>query len=461
MPNVSTPQHPFRTGCCWKLRALATARLAGHTSILHRPSRKDVSLFTPQQLFGEIGSSGDIVSNAPFLERARLERDQERDVSAKLALGGYLTARLIERLLTSDDTTESRRHIRELPSDLPETAHLRGITDALPNDGQPLAGLRLGIMAYAYFLEHEGRLEEALQTLTLAVRTYGERVPPAEFASTALFAGRLNRLLARWPTAMACYAATESAATTAGDLVMVLRSRLGRAHVFKGQGNLPLARATAEDVARAAEAAGLREVQAMAWADIGSVLSNEGRQVEAVQAIYRAFMLTEDAVQRMRTLGDLGTVLRDIGAYEAGRLAFDIVVSSKTSFLVRTNALLELMELESTVGNRMAFERCRGEAGHLRKRMPPSMLADYHYKLGIGLARFGQYSRARRALAAGLELSEAHHINTWYFRFERILASLSECETREPESATPDGLSGSPTVQAVAVGLREFASLTG
>jgi tetratricopeptide (TPR) repeat protein len=430
-----------------------------------------VSLFTPQQLFGEIGSSEDIMSNAPFLERARAEREQERDASARLALGGYVVARLVERLLTSEDTAESRqglrwqidavrRHVRELPSDLPEAAHLRGITDAVPTDGQPLAGLRLSVMAYAYFLEHEARLEEALQALTLALRTYGQRVPPSDFATTALFAGRLNRQLARWGMATACYAAAENAAEAIGDLVIVLRSRLGRGQVFRGQGNLPLARSTAEEVARAAAAAGLREVQAMAYTDIGSALSNEGRGVDAVQAIYQAFLLTEDAAQRMRVLGDLGVVLREIGAYEAVRLAFDIVVASKTSFLVRTNALLELMELESMLGNRVAFERRRAEAGELRERMPPSMLADYHFKLGVGLARFGQFSRARSVLTAGLQLSEVHRINTWYFRFERVLANLSECEIREPEHATVAGLTGSPAVQEVAVGLREYACLT-
>jgi hypothetical protein len=162
----------------------------------------------------------------------------------------------------------------------------------------------------------------------------------------------------------------------------------------------------------------------------------------------------------MRVLGDLGVGLREIGAYEAGRLALDIVVASKTSFQVRTNALLELMELESTVGDRLAFERWRAEAGEALERMPPSMLADYHFKLGVGLARFGQFTRARSVLTAGLQLSEVHRINTWYFRFERVLANLAECEIREPEHAAVACLSGSPAVHEVAVGLREYASST-
>jgi hypothetical protein len=411
------------------------------------------------------------MSNAPFLERARVERGQERESSARSALGGYLVARLVERVLTCEDTADSRqglrwqieavrRHVRELPPDLPESAHLRGITDAVPTDARPLAGLRLSIMAYAYFLEHEARLEEALQALTLAVRTYGQRVPPSDFATTALFAGRLNRLLARWATATACYAAAESAAEVIDDLVVVLRSRLGRSAVLRGEGNIPLAQAMAEDVARVAARAQLREVEAMAHTDIGAVLALQGHRVQAVQANYRAFQLVEDGLQRMRVLGDLGIGLLELGAYEVARTAFEIVVSSKTSFLVRTNALLELMELESAAGNRMAFERRRVAVEEVRERMPPSMLADLHFKSGVGWARFAQVSRARDMLTAGLQLSETHRLNAWYFRFERVLAGLSGCGPHESDRATPSAFHDAPAVEEVAVGLREYALLT-
>src|SRR5437870_1649336 len=113
------------------------------------------------------------MSNAPFLERARLEREQERDASARLALGGYVVARLVERS----------------------------------------------------------------------------------------------------SVATACYAAAADAAEEIGDLVIVLRSRLGRSAVLRGEGNLPLAQAMVEEVARVAARAHLREVEAMAHTDLGAVLA--------------------------------------------------------------------------------------------------------------------------------------------------------------------------------------------
>ena len=426
-------------------------------------------LFTPQQLFGEAEPSADVLTHAPFLERARAEHEREREISARLALGAYLVSRLIDRVLERDNEDAAqdgllwqldavRRHLRELPPDSPESAHLHGIADAVPVGPQPFASLRLSLMAYAYFLEHDGRLEEALEVLALAVRTHGPTVPATDFAASALFAGRLNRLLARWTEATSCYLAAESAAERAGDQVLALRGRLGRSAVLRGQGNLPLARTSAEVVVVAARAADLRDVQAMALCDLGAVYADEGRRVEAVEANYEAFRLTDDALQRMRVLGDLGINLKEIGATDGARVAFELVIGARTSFQLRTNAILELMELESTVGDRMAFERRRAEAEQAQGRMPPSMLADYHYKAGVGLARFGQVSRGRQMLIAGLAITETHRLNAWYFRLERVLANLEACDTPTPEAATVVGLGELPAVQAVAVGLREYAA---
>ena len=428
-------------------------------------------LFTPQQLFGEVESSADVLNHAPFLERARDEHEREREVSARLALGAYLVSRLVDRLLVRDEAPGAqegtlwqldavRRHLRELPADAPESAHLHGITDAIPVGPQSFASLRLSLMAYAYFLEHEGRLEEAIEILELAVRTHGEEIPAGDFAASALFAGRLNRLLARWPQANACYSAGEAAATTAGDTVLTLRARLGRGAVLRGQGNHPLARQIAQEVAASAAVSGHREVEALAYADLGVVLMNEGRQVEAIQATYQSFLLSDDLLQRTRALGDLGVALLGVGAIEAARTAFDIVLRSRSSLIVRLNAVLELMDIESAIGNRMAFERRRAEGETERPRMPPSMLADYYYKAGVGLARFGQTARARDLLLAGQEHSENYRLNAWYFRFEHTIANLAGCEIREPDPTLAEAQEQPPAIRKVAIGLRDFALQT-
>jgi tetratricopeptide (TPR) repeat protein len=438
------------------------------------PHLEGKRLFSSEQLFDKVGSSADVLRHAPFLERARVERDHDREVSARLALAAYVTARLMDRLhegAADDESREAfawqveavRRHLSNLPPELPETAHLVGILEAVTSSGQIPIGLRLGLTAYAYFLEHEARLAEALDVLALAARCHEKAIAPGEFAAIALFAARLHRLQAQWAPAIASYTAAEEAGHAAGDMVVVLRSRLGRCGVLRGQGNLPASRALAESVLRSAEELGLRDVQAMAWADLGVVLVLQGQFADSVQAKYRAFRLAEDEIQRMRYLGDLGEGLAQIGAHVAARTAFEIVIASPTSFLVRTNAILELMELESGADNRVAFERLRAEAESVRERMPPSMTADYLYKVGVGLARFGRTARAREVLSEGLRSSEASGLNAWYFRIERTLQSLTSgavADTRQATLPAAAGLRDLPAVQDVALGLREYA-LTG
>jgi tetratricopeptide (TPR) repeat protein len=426
-------------------------------------------LYTPQRLFGDVGSSSDILSHEPFLERARLQREQDLDGSARLALGAYVVARLVDKLLLVENDGEPlegflwqreavRRHVEELPPEAPETAHLAGVISAVPGSGHATSSLWMSLTAYAYFLEHEGRLEEALESLTLAARSQGSRTTPADFAAYALFAGRLNRQLARWDAASACYRAAEEAGQHVGDSLAMLRGRLGQGAVHRGQGNYPAARATAESVVREAGDLHLIDAQALAYADLGVVYTLQGLRLEGLKAHYEAFRLTPDPVQRMRTLGDLALGLLEIGACNAARIAFQIVAESNTSLLVRLNAHLELMEIESSVGNRMAFERCRSAAEEHQQRMSPSMLVDYEYKLGVGLARFGQMVRARAAFTRAMELSEAHRLNAWYFKVEQALGELSQYQGRHSVRQTTSELSESPAVRSMETGLREYAA---
>jgi hypothetical protein len=418
-------------------------------------------------LFGEVGSSTDVLNHEPFLERARLQREQEHDGSARLALGAYVLARLIDRMLSLELEPEAlqgfrwqleavRRHVKELPAAAPETAHLTGVVEAVSADGKLSPAVWMSLTAYAYFLEHEGRLEESLEMLVLAARAQGEATRPSDFISYALFAGRLNRMLARWDTATSCYLAGVQAAQETGDVVAMLRGRLGCSGVDRGRGNLPLARATAEAVAAEAASLGLRDVEAMAYGDLGAVYGLLGLRLEALKAQYRAFQLAEDPELRLRMLGDVAFGLRELGALEAARIAFSIVTESTSSLLLRANAHLELMDIHSAVGNRVAFERYRTLAEKCREKMSPSMSVDFGYKLGTGLARFGQISRAREALNSALSMAEAHGLNTWYFKVEQALEELNQNpEHQLATQAAP--ASDAPDLREMEAELREYA----
>jgi hypothetical protein len=180
--------------------------------------------------------------------------------------------------------------------------------------------------------------------------------------------------------------------------------------------------------------------------------------MEALEAHYRAFQLHSNPMHRMRTLGDLGLGLAEIGAHDAARLAFQIVVESDAAVPVRYNALLELMDLESVVGNRVAFERCRVAAEGFRDRMSPSMLVDYKFKLGSGLVRFGQNTRARTILREALKLAEQYELNAWYFKVEQALAAQAQGQEEQLRRGRElSDLSAAPAVREMESGLREYA----
>jgi tetratricopeptide (TPR) repeat protein len=426
-------------------------------------------LFTTQRLFGDVGLPSNTLTYEPFLERARVQREQDSDVSARLALGGYVVARLVDKLLLLNDDAELveafrwqleavRRHVSDLPDHAPETAHLAGILTSVPDAGAPTSSLWMSLTAYAYFLEHEARLEESLEMLMLAARAQGQDTSPADFAAYALFAGRLNRQLARWDMAIACYTAAETAASHVGDSFLMLRGRLGVGAVHRGRGNYPAARASAERVVQEATELQLADAQALAYADLGVVYSLQGLPLEAVHAHFQAFQLSTDNVRRMRALGDLALGLFEIGAYDAARLAFQIVADSDAELLVRMNARLELMDLESSVGNRVAFERCRAAVEEYGDRMSPSMSCDYRYKLGVGFARFGQAGRARAELTKGLTAAEKFRLNAWYFKIDQKLGEvLTPSSVQSPTHAVSE-LSEAPVVEELMIGLREYAA---
>ena len=432
-------------------------------------------MLTPARLFDARPGGSDLMTHEAFLDRARTEREQGREDSSRIALAAYLMARVIERIPggnSSEEEQESfkwqldsaRRYIAELPADTSEVSHLSGIIEAaaLP-EGSRTSAVRTSLMAYCYFLEHEGRFEEALEVLADATRTFGTAIPESEFTKVGLLSGRLNRMLAQWEAANRAYRAAAEAAAAEGDRQGVFLSRLGRANVLRGQGNLTAARVLIEQVIEEAGQAGLPEIQGRGYSDLGAVLSVQGLVLESLQAQHEALEHTRDEPMRCRILGDLGITLRDMGAHQPARQAFELVAASRSSFVVRANAVIELMDLESGLGNRVAFERRRLAAMAFAERMPPSMAVDYHFKVGVGLMRFGQAHRAERSLLDALRLAEHHGLNEWFFRVERVLGNLGSCPDSaivRHESASTE-LWESPALAEVAAGLQRCAQALG
>ena len=419
-------------------------------------------------LFGPPAPLYSLAEHAPFLERATQDQDESR---ASLALAAYATGRLIDRCIARSsrpaaaeldrELASIRAHVGEPPQDHPEGAHLSRVLAALDPDPRATPGLGKALLAYAAFLEQQGRLEEALEVTALAARAYGPGISPGDYAECALTGGRLNRLLARWEAALTCYQAAELSGREQGDAVAALRGRLGQGAVARGRGNLPAARAIAEGVREEARNGNLPEVQAVACADLAAAWSELGQPVEALAADYEAFRLARDPVDRMRTLGNVGVDLAQLGWHDAARTAFTIVLRSDAKATVQLNALLELMVLEAGVGDAAAFEGHYRAAEDCRHQMPPSMVVDFLFKTASGRRRFGHLAAARASLTEAQTVAEAHDLHAWTFRIDRALHDLGAADAAarlaEPPATPPRE---SPVVREVAAGLEEYAATT-
>ncbi len=424
-----------------------------------------IPAFPADYLFGPPATLYSLAEHSPFLERAAREQDENR---VALALAACAMGRLIHRCIAGSSQPAAvelgqeleniQAHLRELPQDGPEAAHLSQILAAMHPDLTAAPGLGRELLGYAAFLEQQGRLEEALEAAALAARGYGPEIAPSDFAECALTAGRLNRLLARWAAALTCYEAAERTGRAEGDAVAALRGRLGRGAVARGRGNLPAARAIAEAVREDARNLNIPQVQTIACGDLAAVCSELGQPVEALEADYEAFRVAQDPADRMRTLGNVGVDLVQLGWHDAARTAFTIVLRSDTKATVRLNSLIELMALECGAGDAAAFEEHYRAAAACRDQMPPSMMVDYLFKTASGRKRFGQPAAARATLTEAQAIAEAHDLHAWAFRIDRALHDFDSADAARLPAPPATPRRESPVVREVAAGLEENAA---
>ena len=112
-----------------------------------------------------------------FLDHAQAERSAEEETRRRAALGAYLAARLVDRLVALDGTEQAEdglrwqqqstlHYVRDLPQDDAESPYLAAIVTAVqPGPGRRLPAVRIALRDYASFLEYEARFGESLDAL--------------------------------------------------------------------------------------------------------------------------------------------------------------------------------------------------------------------------------------------------------------------------------------------------------
>lgn len=338
------------------------------------------------------------------------------------ALAAYLVIRLVTRTLDAGATPEvglvlqraSTLHfLDELPSTDPECVQLRLIVAAL-GEPAPFAHLRRLLLRYAGWLEGEGRLDQALEVLRLAARTWPGEIPPRDFTELALEVGRINRQLTRLAHADDAYAAAAEGAASTGNRVEQLRAQLGRIAVRRLQGRLAGLEVELQAIAAECERdPSLAALGPLVHADIGALCTARGEPAEAVREMLRAARAASSVPERLHVIAALGRLLVELGESEVATLLLEHVASRAADRMLRATADLERMDLASSAGNRILFERLRAELGAVVWRLPPALRVDFHYRSGTGLSRFGQRARARQSWTTGRLVAIEEQLDDW------------------------------------------------
>jgi tetratricopeptide (TPR) repeat protein len=313
-------------------------------------------------------------------------------------------------------------------------------------------------LSLAAHLEESAHYPEALDVLTTLERLGGSGLTPAHAVGGALQRGRVQRKLAHFDEAETAYERAEALAAASGDTASVLLSRLGRANVLWGRGNLAEAERWNREALRDAQAS-TRTVQALAEHGLAVVLGARGQVPDAIPHLWQAFRLYETEGDSLQALFDLGFALTRLGAVDGAERALRIVRARSQMRSLVQNAKIELMHCASFRGDRVGFERCRGECEAEAAQMAPNVLADYHLKLGIGLARFGYLDRAVTELEMAHQVARTHGLHEFEFRIERIQAGIADCPPldlpREPAPEQPGWAATLATVSTALAGLSD------
>lgn len=397
----------------------------------------------------------------PFFEEiATLE---EGDPEWRAATAGLVVLRLVDvwleegPALTSDDawTIRSVRNaIEEVEATTPIRSLLGRVLDALQTRKPDIHVVVTPLMAYAQALEYDAKWLLAADVY----HTVLAHLHPVEDSDASIAAhlrlGSCYRNLQLIGEASLAFASASEIATAVGDMVGMLRSRIGDGSLAILSGNLPRAEAILDETIDRAVGSNLRDVRARALHSRSNVANLRKQYELAIRFAYDALCHSETPSERDRILHDLAGSFLDLGVYSAARDGYLILSATAQEQYTRWAATLNLMEIAALTGAELQFEHYKRDLNG--KRLPPFLATRLEFHLGTGYQRFGDIESARRHLERAVFLAAEHSLSQTLFDAEEALYSL-ETPTASPKS--PGALS--LDVEEVANAIREMKELAG
>jgi tetratricopeptide (TPR) repeat protein len=310
------------------------------------------------------------------------------------------------------------------------------------------------LMAYARSLDFDARWKLAIDVY----RTVIGHSEPLEDTDTVIAAhlrlGFCLRQVGEISESAVAYQVASQLAERVGDMMGVLRARIGDAKIALLRGNLPRAESILDTTIDDAERHGYSGVHSMALHDRANAAYMRGDYELAVRLSYKALGGTETDRNRDRILHDIAASFHRLGVRSAARDAYMVIVATSQEQYLRWAATVQLLAIAADDGMTPTFERYRRELADVA--LPPALSADFQMQVGRGYRILGQPAAAHTWLSAAIATAQQHGFNQFVFESEAELRALDQPFVRRVPETVP-----SMAVSGIAAAMREMREAVG
>jgi len=346
--------------------------------------------------------------------------------------------------------------VAEIPNGRAARGMLKSVVDAMIDARTPAAHVVAPrLMAYARSLDFDARWNLAIDVYR-AVISHSEPLDDADTVIAAhLRLGFCLRQVGEISESAAAYGIASQLAERVGDMMGVLRARIGDAKIALLRGNIPRAESILDATIDDAERHGFSGVHSMALHDRANAAYMRGDFELAVRLSYQALDGTETDRNRDRILHDIAASFNRLGVRSAARDAYMVIVTTSQEQYLRWAATIQLLAIAADDGMSPVFERYRRELNDVA--LPPALSADFQMQVGRGYRIFGQPDAARTWLTAAIATAQQHGFNQFLFESEAELLELERPVSRRIIPETTPSLA----ISEVAAAIREMREAVG
>jgi tetratricopeptide (TPR) repeat protein len=383
---------------------------------------------------GSVFASRHNLRHQPFFEEIA-SRD-EADPQWRAATAGLVVLRLVDAWLedgpavSTDDgwsVRSVRTAIEEIDQGTPIRSLLGRVVDALQQRKPDIHVVVTPLMAYGQTLEYDAKWLLAADVYQSVLA----HLHPLDDSDASIAAhlrlGSCYRNVNKVAEAGQAFASASEIASAVGDMVGVLRARIGEARIATLRGNLPQAETILDETISRAVGMDLRDVRSRALHERSGVAALSGQYELAIRLAYEALDQTQTPSERDHILSDIAAAFSFLGVFSAAQDAYLVLSATAQAQYTRWVATLNLLDIAARTGSEVLFEHYRRQL--ITVDLPPYLATGLQLQLGTGYQQFGEYGKARQHLQRAMAMAQEFGLNQFLFEAEEALLQL---ETTKP-----------------------------